>query len=84
VLIAAAACEMHPAAVLKGATMRSVIDELEEATAQARAGGVKTVPAVLVPGAGAADGPAVFHGEPALARAAACMRSLGERSETGS
>ncbi len=84
VLIAAAACEMHPAAVLKGASLRSVIDELEAATAQARAGGVKAVPAVLVPGAGDAVGPAVFHGESELARAAACMRSLAERPGPGS
>ena len=77
VLIAAAACEMHPSAVLRGAGLRSVIAELEQATAQARAGGVTAVPAVLVPGGGEAGAPAVFHGEASLGAAAACMRSLG-------
>jgi 2-hydroxychromene-2-carboxylate isomerase len=76
VLIAAAACEMHPAAVLRGASMRSVIAELDDATARARASGVSAVPAVLVPGAGEAGEPAVFHGESSLAQAAACMGSL--------
>ena len=35
VLIAAAACEMHPSAVLAGAALRSVAEQLEQATAQA-------------------------------------------------
>ncbi|HUH81803.1 MAG TPA: DsbA family protein [Solirubrobacteraceae bacterium] len=74
VLIAAAACEMHPAAVLAAAGMRSVIAELEQATMGARASGVRGVPAVLVPGAGEGGGAAVFHGESSLAQAAACMR----------
>ena len=81
VLIAAAACEMHPSAVLRGAGLRSVIAELEQATAQARAGGVTAVPAVLVPGGGEEGGPAVFHGEASLAAAAACMQSLGAGAE---
>ena len=74
VLIAAAACEMHPAAVLRGASTRSVIAELESATALARAAGVRSVPAVVVPTAGEDGGPAVFHGEGSLVAAAACMR----------
>jgi len=74
VLIAAAACEMHPAAVLKGASMRSVIAELDDATAGARASGVRDVPAVLVPGTLDGDEPTVFQGEASLAQAAACMR----------
>jgi 2-hydroxychromene-2-carboxylate isomerase len=73
VLIAAAACEMHPAAVLRGASTRSVIAELESATALARAAGVRGVPAVVVPTAAGDGGPAVFHGEGSLAAAAACM-----------
>lgn len=81
VLIAAAACEMHPSAVLRGAELRSVIDELDEATARARAEGVTAVPAVLVPGAGEQGRPAVFHGEGSLTRAAVCMRSLGVGAE---
>jgi 2-hydroxychromene-2-carboxylate isomerase len=35
VVIAAAACEMHPAAVLKGAELRSVREQLSSTTAQA-------------------------------------------------
>jgi len=67
VLIAAAACEMHPAAVLKAVELRSVRDELARATAAAAARGVRDVPAVAV-------GAEVFHGDaalPAAARAAA-------------
>ena len=62
VLIAAAACEMHPAAVLKALTMQSVADALEQATAGARASGVRTMPAIAV-------GERVFHGEGAIAQA---------------
>jgi 2-hydroxychromene-2-carboxylate isomerase len=67
VLIAAAACEMHPAAVLKAIETRLVRDELARRTAEAAAAGVRDVPAVRV-------GDAVFHGDAALpgaARAAA-------------
>jgi 2-hydroxychromene-2-carboxylate isomerase len=67
VLIAAAACEMHPAAVLKAVDLRSVRDELARRTAEATALGVRDVPAVRV-------GDEVFHGDAALpgaARAAA-------------
>ena len=46
VVIAAAACEMHPAAVIKAAQLRSVSDRLEAATARAVALGVRDVPAV--------------------------------------
>jgi len=67
VLIAAAACEMHPAAVLKAVELRSVRDELARATAASTARGVRDVPAIAV-------GAEVFHGDaglPAAARAAA-------------
>jgi 2-hydroxychromene-2-carboxylate isomerase len=47
VLIAAAACEMHPAAVIKGAELRSTRERLEAATAEARTAGVRDVPAVV-------------------------------------
>jgi 2-hydroxychromene-2-carboxylate isomerase len=60
VLIAAAACEMHPRAVLKGAAMRSIAGALEHATALAEHRGVRDVPALWLP-----DG-RVFHGEDAL------------------
>jgi hypothetical protein len=46
-LLAAAACEMHPAAVIKGAALRSTRERLDAATAEARAAGVRDVPAVL-------------------------------------
>ncbi|HEX5309344.1 MAG TPA: DsbA family protein [Solirubrobacteraceae bacterium] len=59
VLIAAAACEMHPSAVFKAIEMGSVAAQLSEATAAAAAAGVKDVPAVRV-------GERVFHGERAL------------------
>ena len=46
VVIAAAACEMHPTAVMKAAELRGVRDGLEAATARAAALGVRDVPAV--------------------------------------
>ena len=46
VVIAAAACEMHPSAVVKAAELRGVRDALDEATARAVALGVRDVPAV--------------------------------------
>jgi 2-hydroxychromene-2-carboxylate isomerase len=48
VLIAAAACEMHPSAVLKGIGLRSVRTGLEQAGARARAAGVTSLPAIQV------------------------------------
>jgi 2-hydroxychromene-2-carboxylate isomerase len=47
VLLAAAACEMHPAAVAKGAALRGTRERLETATAEAAAAGVRDVPAVV-------------------------------------
>ena len=46
VLIAAAACELHPRAVIAGVETRSVSEALAEATAEARSSGVATVPAL--------------------------------------
>jgi 2-hydroxychromene-2-carboxylate isomerase len=46
VVIAAAACEMHPSAVMKAADLRGVRSALEAATARAIALGVRDVPAV--------------------------------------
>jgi 2-hydroxychromene-2-carboxylate isomerase len=63
VLIAAAACEMHPAAVGKAAQLRGVQDALRQATARAIALGVRDVPAVWT-------GRRVVHGEAQLERAA--------------
>ena len=50
VLIAAAACEMHPAAVVKGAELESTRRALAEAEARAAADGVDAVPAIWVDG----------------------------------
>jgi 2-hydroxychromene-2-carboxylate isomerase len=68
VLIAAAACEMHPAAVLKGAGLGSIAARLDEATALAARRGVADVPAVWLPGG------EVLHGDDGLAQAAARLR----------
>jgi 2-hydroxychromene-2-carboxylate isomerase len=46
VLIAAAACEMHPAAVLKAIELRSVREALAHTTAEAASRGVREVPAI--------------------------------------
>jgi len=46
-LIAGAACEMHPSALLKGMALRSTARALAEAGDRARACGVDRVPAVL-------------------------------------
>ncbi len=62
VLIAGAACEMHPAALLKGAAMRSVRERLALTGREAADAGVAMVPAVTV-------GPVVFQGADAPERA---------------
>jgi 2-hydroxychromene-2-carboxylate isomerase len=66
VLIAAAACEMHPTAVLRGSELGSVDRELSAATARAARRGIIDVPAVSV-------GELVFLGEGAVEQAAAQM-----------
>lgn len=71
VLIAAAACEMHPTAVLKGIAMRSVAAALEQAGRRALAAGVRRLPAIQV-------GERVFEGAGAPERAAAALgRAIG-------
>jgi 2-hydroxychromene-2-carboxylate isomerase len=72
VLIAAAACEMHPAAVLRGAELGSVWRRLSGRAAVAVELGVTEVPAVVIGGE-------VFVGEGALERAAERMRVQGSR-----
>lgn len=72
VLVAAAACEMHPRAVLAGAGMASVRAELSRATARAAATGVSDVPALRV-------GERVFVGERAVQDAAAQMSARAAR-----
>jgi 2-hydroxychromene-2-carboxylate isomerase len=46
VLIAAAAAEMHPTAVLKGIGLRSTSDALDRACARAAAAGIRSLPAI--------------------------------------
>ena len=48
VLIAGAACEMHPRAIIRAVQTRGVREELERATTEALAAGVHDVPAVRV------------------------------------
>ena len=63
VLIAAAACELHPAAVLKAVDLRATREALRSATERAGAAGVRSVPAVRVGGE-------LFAGDAALELAA--------------
>ncbi len=74
VVIAAAACEMHPSAVLQGARLRSTASALQQATASAAALGVRGVPAIVSAGE-------VYEGPRAIERAAAAMgEARGARS----
>jgi 2-hydroxychromene-2-carboxylate isomerase len=68
VLIAAAACEMHPTAVLKAAERPAIGEQLAAATAAAAAIGVGEVPAIVL-------GDRVFQGERALEDATAHVRA---------
>lgn len=70
VLIAAAACEMHPSAVLRAANLRGIREQLKRATAEAGASGVTSVPAIAAAGA-------VFEGEDAPERAREHMLASG-------
>jgi 2-hydroxychromene-2-carboxylate isomerase len=67
VLIAAAACELHPNAVLKGIKLQSTKDRLRAATQEAYDRGVRGVPSVVV-------GEEVFWGDDRLEEAAAGLR----------
>jgi 2-hydroxychromene-2-carboxylate isomerase len=69
VLIAAAACEMHPAAVTRGAELGSVAAQLAAATSEAADLGIVEIPAIVVAGD-------VFEGERAVEQAAARMLEL--------
>jgi 2-hydroxychromene-2-carboxylate isomerase len=67
ILIAGAACEMHPTALLKGMGMRSVATALEEATARARRAGAVSLPALQLQDQ-------IFSGPDALAAAREALR----------
>jgi 2-hydroxychromene-2-carboxylate isomerase len=69
VLIAAAACELHPKAVIAAAERESVKRELREATDRAGDLGVRGVPSVLVGGE-------VYWGDDRLEEAAAAAKPL--------
>ena len=66
IVIAAAACEMHPAAVIKAVGLRSVARALEEATEHAVASGVRRLPALWVDGL-------LYEGESRLDEASATL-----------
>lgn len=63
VLIAAAACEMHPNAVLKALEREAIAAALDAATREAAARGARELPALVV-------GDRVFHGDAGLDTAA--------------
>jgi 2-hydroxychromene-2-carboxylate isomerase len=69
VLIAAAACEMHPAAVLRGAELRSVTAQLADATKRAARSKIIKIPAIVVEDT-------VFEGERVIERASARISEL--------
>jgi 2-hydroxychromene-2-carboxylate isomerase len=66
VLVAAAACEIHPRALLKGAATAAVGRQLDAAAARARERGVRSTPAIWT-------GAEVLHGDDALEAAAGVL-----------
>jgi 2-hydroxychromene-2-carboxylate isomerase len=66
ILIAAAACELHPNAVLKGIETQSTKDRLREATREAYERGVRGVPTIAI-------GDELFWGDDRLEEAAAAV-----------
>jgi 2-hydroxychromene-2-carboxylate isomerase len=66
VLIAAAACELHPNAVLKAIQTQSVKDKLRQATKDAYDRGVRGVPTIAV-------GDQLFYGDDRLEEAASAL-----------
>jgi 2-hydroxychromene-2-carboxylate isomerase len=63
ILIAGAACEMHPSALIKGMALASVSRALKGAAARAQSAGVDSLPAIQV-------GETLFEGAEAVADAA--------------
>jgi 2-hydroxychromene-2-carboxylate isomerase len=78
VIIAAAACEMHPRAVMAALEQRSVAAALDRATALAHERGVLSVPAIWTPPQDAAPA-RVFHGDAQLEAAAAHLAEHAPR-----
>jgi 2-hydroxychromene-2-carboxylate isomerase len=69
IVLAAAACELHPRAVLAGIETQAVKDRLRDATDEAMERGVTGVPTVVVAGE-------VFWGDDRLEEAATAAREL--------
>src|SRR6266508_5229106 len=67
VLVAAAACELHPKAVLKGIETKSVKDKLRAATDEAIELGVEGIPTIAI-------GDRLFWGDDRLEEAVAALR----------
>ncbi|MDX6607029.1 MAG: hypothetical protein QOD14_1569 [Solirubrobacterales bacterium] len=67
VLVAAAACELHPNAVLKGVETKSVKDKLQAATDEAIALGVEGIPTIAI-------GERLFWGDDRLEEAVTALR----------
>jgi 2-hydroxychromene-2-carboxylate isomerase len=70
VLIAAAACEMHPTAVMRAVRLRSVAESLDAACARALKAGISTLPAIQM-------GDRVFEGEEGVDVAARALQEGG-------
>jgi 2-hydroxychromene-2-carboxylate isomerase len=68
-LIAAAACEMHPTAVLKGVELRSVAEALQDAGRRAGQAGVDRLPAIQVDGR-------VYQGDDVISRAVGAFEEV--------
>ena len=66
ILIAAAACELHPNAILKAIETQSVKDKLKDATAEAYERGIRGVPTIAV-------GDQLFYGDDRLEEAASAL-----------
>jgi 2-hydroxychromene-2-carboxylate isomerase len=68
ILIAGAACEMHPVALKKGIALRATAQALEQATGRAQAAGVTRLPAIEV-------GERVYAGVEAIHEAAVALQT---------
>ena len=71
VLIAAAACEMHPTALLKGIELRSTSDALAVAVERARTAAITALPAIQV-------GDRVYHGDAGIEQAGAALQAIDQ------
>jgi 2-hydroxychromene-2-carboxylate isomerase len=76
ILIAAAACEIHPSALLNGIALKSVGEGLQSAAGRARLAGVRSLPAIQIAGT-------VFDGAAALDAAAAELGGDDVRANRG-